>query len=74
VSITDLPGATGPLPRGWHRITWRRSGFVPDAPPFWVVGGLTSVTLLMLSLEKDPAVVQDSIKVEAWSDLPPTTD
>jgi hypothetical protein len=69
---TDLPGATGPLPRGWHRVTWRRLGFTPDAPPFWMVGDITSMVMLKTSLETDPAVVQASVKAESWSDFPPT--
>lgn len=63
-----LPSLTGPLPRRWHRITWRRKAFIGDAPPFHVVtSDITSVTLLRLSLEKDPEVITESITVDDWS-------
>lgn len=66
---TVPPGLTDPLPHNWHRLTWRRRGFVADAPPFHVVSSESpSIALLRLSLEQDPAVITESITEESWDD------
>lgn len=68
------PGPTGPLPRGWHRITFRKTGWTNTTPPFYVVSeDLPSMTVLEVTLEADPDVVPGSITRESWSDFPPET-
>lgn len=71
---TALPGPTGPLPRGWHRITFRKRGFDLATPPCHVVSSdIGSVVLLKVTLEADDDVVPGSIVFESWSDFPPGT-
>lgn len=68
-----LPGPTGPLPRGWHRLTFRMEGFTPDTEPSHVVSSsIASIALLKASLEKSPDVVPGSIVLRSWSDYPPS--
>lgn len=46
MDAATIPGPTGPLPRGWHRVTWTSHG-----KPKWVVTQcVSSATDLHISL------------------------
>jgi hypothetical protein len=71
LTADTMPGPTGPLPRGWHRLTYRKTMFTLDTPPFWVVSkNLPSIILLESSLRQASDVVPGSITKESWSDWP----
>jgi len=57
-----MPGESGPLPRGWHRVTFRKRTALQ---PCWLVstdvGGLT---VLVGILERARDVVSESITFE----------
>lgn len=68
---TALPGATGPLPQGWHRVFWRHTRH-PDGPLHMVTSCVVSAVFLVTALKSDRATVPDSVVMESWSDFPPT--
>jgi hypothetical protein len=60
---------------GWHRVTWRRTLYSPEADPFCAMTpDMASMALLASSLKADPEVVPGSVKEESWSDFPPTEE
>lgn len=64
---TARPGASGPLPRGWHRVRWTHNG----RPQYVVTDNVASAALLEATLigvvEQGSGAVAD-VAGQAWSD------
>lgn len=60
-------GATGPLPRGWHRVTWLDS---KDRPRHLITDDIASAALAEVALLKSSLRIAapDSVVMESWSD------
>lgn len=61
----DTP-ESGPLPRGWHRITWSYAG----SPCYVLTDDIGSAALLRSALNRD-YIVTDA-KLTSWSEFPPS--
>lgn len=58
------PGPTGPLPRGWHRVTWTSHG-----KPQWVVTSCVSSAVALygeldVTARESPWIAD--VRIEHW--------
>ena len=72
-TTTVALGPTGPLPIGWHRLTYRKTTFAEaHSEPLWAVSeDIVSIAALMSSLKTEPTTVIGSVVMESWTDFPP---
>lgn len=62
--MTTTPGRTGPLPRGWHRVTWTSGG----KPKYVVTDCISSATDVQteLTLASRELSWLTNVQIEHW--------
>lgn len=67
---TALPGPTGPLPRGWHRVTWTVNAGIQHIVTDNIASAVLALVALKAHAESHPEEYQD-VQLQSWSDFPP---